>query len=67
MEEKDPLAMDLLEKVMLDRLEKFTYISSFLSKDENIGFDGYIGTWILWIYRLYRKYIGNYFYITIDI
>ena len=33
-------------------------------KDENIGFDGYIGTWILWIYR---RYIGGYFSINIDI
>ena len=33
-------------------------------KDENIGFDGYIGIWILWIYRIY---IGEYFYMNIDI
>ena len=33
-------------------------------KDENIGFDGYIGTWIL---RIYRRYIGGYFYMNIDI
>ena len=26
-------------------------------KDENIGFDGYIGTWIL---RIYWRYIGGY-------
>ena len=31
----------------------------------NIGFDGYIGTWILRIYRIYRRYIGGYFYINI--
>ena len=36
------------------------------TKDENIGFYGYIGTWILRIYRIYRciflheyRYIGN--------
>ena len=34
---------------------------------KNIGFDGYIGTWILRIYRKYRKYIGGYFYMNIDI
>ena len=34
MEEKDPLAMDPLEKVKLDGLEKFTYISSLLSNEE---------------------------------
>ena len=37
------------------------------AKDENIGFDGYIGTWILWMYRIYRRYIGGYFYMNIDI
>ena len=31
----------------------------------NIGFDGYIGTWVLRIYRIYRRYIGGYFYINI--
>ena len=36
-------------------------------KDGNIGFDGYIGTWILRIYRIYRRYIGEYFYMNIDI
>ena len=33
-----------------------------VTKDENIGFDGYIGTWIL---RIYRRYIDGYFYINI--
>ena len=33
----------------LDWLYEYT-----VSKDENIGFDGYIGTWILRIYRIYR-------------
>ena len=28
----------------------------------NIGFNGYIGTWVL---RIYRRYIGGYFYINI--
>ena len=37
------------------------------TKDENIGFDGYIGNWILRIYRIYRRYIGGYFYMNIDI
>ena len=36
-------------------------------KDENIGFNGYIGNWILRIYRIYRRYIGGYFYMNIDI
>ena len=31
------------------------------NKDGNISFDGYIGTWIL------RIYIGEYFYMNIDI
>ena len=31
-------------------------------KDKNICFDGYIGTWILWIYQ---RYIGGYYYINI--
>ena len=39
---------------------------SVAAKDENIGFDGYIGTWILRIYRIYRRYIDGYFYINID-
>ena len=42
-------------------------VHSVASKDKNIGFDGYIGTWILRIYRIYRRYIGGYFYINIDI
>ena len=36
-------------------------------KVKNIGFDGYIGTWILRIYRIYPKYISGYFYMNIDI
>ena len=27
----------------------------------NIGKYGYIGTWILWLYRKYRRNIGEYF------
>ena len=38
-----------------------------VSKDENIGFDGYIGIWILRIYRIYQRYIDEYFYMNIDI
>ena len=38
-----------------------------ITKDENIGFGGYIGNWILRIYRIYRRYIGGYFYMNIDI
>ena len=34
MEEKDPLAMDPLELVVLDGPEKFTYVSSLLSSEE---------------------------------
>ena len=33
-------------------------------QDENIGFDGYIGIWIL---QIYRRYIDEYFYMNIDI
>ena len=35
-------------------------ISNNVIKDENIGNHGYIGTSILWIYRIYRRYIGGY-------
>ena len=34
-------------------------------KDKNIGFDGYINTWILRIYQIYRRHISRYFYINI--
>ena len=34
MEKKDPLVVDLLEKVMLDESKKFTYVSSILTDDE---------------------------------
>ena len=34
MEEKDPLAVDPLEAVALDGLEKFTYVSTLLSREE---------------------------------
>ena len=34
MEEKDPLAVDPLEIVALDRQEKFTYVSTLLSNEE---------------------------------
>ena len=40
---------------------------AFRDKDENIGFNGYIGTWILRIYRIYRRFIDEYFYMNIDI
>ena len=33
-------------------------------KDKNISFDGYIGTWIL---RIYRRYIGGYIFFLISI
>ena len=36
-------------------------------KEENIGFDGYIGTLILWIYRIYRRCIGYVEDISVDI
>ena len=36
-------------------------VESGKPKVKNIGFDGYIGTWILRIYRIYRRYIGGYF------
>ena len=38
-----------------------------LDKDENIGFDVYIGTCILRIYRIYQRYIDGYFYMNFDI
>ena len=41
--------------------------SALVSKVGNIGFDGYIGTCILWIYRIYLRYIGEYFFMNIDI
>ena len=34
-EEKDPLVVEPLEKVVLDGPEKFTYVSSLLSSEEN--------------------------------
>ena len=42
-------------------LETFGFITL---KDGNIGFDGYIGIWIL---RIYWRYIAGYFYMSIDI
>ena len=39
-------------------------VKSVLLKVRNIDFDGYIGTYILWIYR---KYIGGYLFMNIDI
>ena len=45
----------------------YTHTYLVVNKDENIGFDGYIGNWILRIYRIYRRYIGGYFYMNIDI
>ena len=29
------------------------------TKDENIGFDGYIDTWILRMYKIFLRYIGS--------
>ena len=34
------------------------------TKVKNIGFDRYIDTWIL---QIYRRYVGGYFYMNIDI
>ena len=34
MEEKDPLAVDLLETIALDGPEKFTYVNTLLSSKE---------------------------------
>ena len=48
-------------------------VLAFLNNDENIGFDGYISTWILRIYIYIHThththtYIGVYFYMNIDI
>ena len=41
----------------------YIYIYIYI-KVVNIGFNRYIGTWILWIYW---KYIDGYFYMSIDI
>ena len=38
---------------------------SILTDISVLGFYGYIGTWILRIYRIYRRYIDGYFYINI--
>ena len=38
--------------------------SRVFNKVKNIGFDEYIGTWIL---RIYRRYIDRYFYMNINI
>ena len=38
-----------------------------VGKVGNIGSDGYISTFILWIYRIYQRYIGGYFFMNIDI
>ena len=45
----------------------FSYKSSLIGNVKNISFDGYIGTWILRIYQVYRRYIGGYCYMNIDI
>ena len=37
-----------------------------MTKDENIGNHGYIGTSILQIYRKYRRNINGYFFTNID-
>ena len=43
---------------------------ALITSVKNIEFDRYIGTWILriyQIYRIYRRYIGGYFYTNVDI
>ena len=54
------------EKIKTNRRTK-TIQPHTITKDENIGFDGYIATWILRIYPIYRRYIGGYFYMNINI
>ena len=45
-------------------MRNFFFIKMDISKVKNIGFDIYIGSWIL---RIYRRYIDEYFYMNIDI
>ena len=61
--ESPNMECDFCSKIFIykDRLEMLLEVAT---KDGNIGFDGYIGTWILWIYH---RYIGGYFYMSIDI
>ena len=40
---------------------KFVHPKVDRTKDENIGNYRYIGTSILWIYRIYRRHIDGYF------
>ena len=59
---------DLPKFLSSNALKTVVYILNCVpTNDGNIGFDGYIGTWILRIYRIYRRYIGGYFYMNIDI
>ena len=59
-------ASEAAKEVVL--IKKFiTELEVVPTKDENIGFDGYISNWILRIYWIYRRYIGGYFYMNIDI
>ena len=46
---------------LLEGEEAYWRCIEFLTgKDKNIGFHGYIGTWILWIYQIYWRYIDIY-------
>ena len=49
---------------LVNRFCVFLVTVVVMSKDENIGFNGYIDTWIL---RIYKRYIDEYFYMSIDI
>ena len=49
---------------MLRMNERIECTHMVLIKDGNISFNGYIDTWILWIYR---RYIDEYFYMNINI
>ena len=55
------MAVVLLFKVLNEEssFEEFSTDSesALVSKVGNIRFDGYIGTCILWIYLIYRRYI----------
>ena len=48
-------------------MTNMTKVVSLIASVKNIGFDGYISTWILRIYWIYRRYIGEYFYMNIDV
>ena len=50
--DRDRYLSSIGESNLKDRFDRWKNLSGFSTiKDENIGFDEYIGTWILRIYR----------------